>query len=65
MITLSLTINGDNEGKLVIVLAIFLLRQLLCSNKGIEGVKFIGDDIILLSQNEAKLLNMLESYLKN
>ena len=65
MITLSLTINGDNEGKLVIVLAIFLLHQLLCSNKGIEGVKFIGDDIILLSQNEAKLLNMLESYLKN
>ena len=65
MVTLSLTINGDNEGKLVVVLAILLLHQLLCSHKGIEGVKFIGDDIILLSQNEAKLLNMSESYFKN
>ena len=55
MVTLSSTINGDNESKLVIALAIFLLHQLLCSHKGIEGAKFIGNDIILLVQYEAKL----------
>lgn len=59
-----MTINSDNEGKLVTVLAIFLVHQLLCSHKEVEGVKFIGDDIILITQHEAKLLKMLESYLK-